>query len=198
MKKFLFLCLFFLSFGLKSQNAKEFLNLPNPLVISETEYFLDWSKQASNTLYLQQYLLKDEKIDSFTQMVNISYFDKEINIDDAVKQKVESFQKRENDDKFSKVQVTESPDGMEYIVDGMLTELPKNGNSYAEYGIYRFKTLTNGSKKSFIIFSFIKRNYGEVKASAKFLDKERNKLMGSIIDFTIPPINLASKESQTK
>ena len=193
MKKFLILFLCILSFGIKSQTAKDYLNISNPLVIDGTEYFLDWSKQSSNTLYLQQYLLKDEKIDSFTQMINVSYFDKEINMEDAVRQKVESFQKREDTDKFSKVQVTESPDGTEFIVDGILTESPKNGNPYAEYGIYRFKTIKNGTKKSFLIFSFIKRNYGNSKSSAKFLDKERNKLMGMIIDFVIPPISLGTK-----
>ena len=193
MKKFLLLFLCILSFGIKSQTAKDYLNISNPLVIDGTEYFLDWSKQSSNTLYLQQYLLKDEKIDSFTQMINVSYFDKEINMEDAVRQKVESFQKREDTDKFAKAQVTESPDGTEFIVDGILTENPKNGNPYAEYGIYRFKTITNGTKKSFLIFSFIKRNYGDSKSSAKFLDKERNKLMGMIIDFAIPTISLRSK-----
>jgi hypothetical protein len=195
MKKFLLIFLCIISFGLKSQTAKDYLNLPNPLVIADTEYFLDWSKQASSTLYLQQYLLKDEKIADFTQMINISYFDKEINIDDAVRQKVESFQKRESTDKFSKSNVTESPDGTEYIVDGILTETPKTGSPY---GIYRFKQITNGTKKSFIIFSFIKRNYGDLKSSVKFLDQERNKLMGNMIDFVIPPISLGTQATKTK
>lgn len=192
----LLLCLF--SFVLKSQTASNYLNIPNPLVIDDTEYFLEWSKQASPTLFLQQYLLKEEKITDFTKMINVSYFLKEINIDDAVKQKVESFQKRKDTDRFSEVQVTESPDGTEYIVDGLLTETPKIGSPYAEYGIYRFKTITNGSKKSFLIFSFIKRNYGDLKTSAKFLDKERNKLMGAAINFIIPPISLATGSSEKK
>ncbi|MGS0747482.1 hypothetical protein [Halpernia sp. GG3] len=192
----LFLCLF--SFALKSQTTANYLNIPDPLVIDDTEYFLEWSKQASATLFLQQYLLKEEKITDFTKMINVSYFLKEINIDDAVKQKVESFQKRKDTDRFSKVQVTESPDGTEYIVDGLLTETPKTGSPYAEYGIYRFKTITNGSKKSFLIFSFIKRNYGDLKTSAKFLDKERNKLMGAAINFIIPPISLGTGSSEKK
>lgn len=196
MKKLLLIFLCVLGFGLKSQSAINFLNLPNPLVLNDTEYYLDWSKQASKTLYLQQYLLKEEEIGTFTQMINVSYFDKEINLDDAVRQKVESFQKREKTDKYSKVQVTESPDGTEYIVDGILTESPQNGNPYAEYGIYRFKTITNGDKKSFLIFSYIKRNYGELKASAKFLEKERNKLMEMLIDFKIPSITLGAQTGE--
>lgn len=174
----------------KSQMAKNYLNLPNPITLNDTEYFLDWSKQASSTLFLQQYLLKDQDINQFTEMVNVSYFDKEIDLEDAVRQKVSSFQKRESSDKFSKVQVTESPDKSEYIVDGLLTKIPKNGQSYAEYGIYRFKTYNTNGKKSFLIFAYIKRNYGDIKSAAKSLEKQRSALMNMMITYQIPPINL--------
>jgi hypothetical protein len=76
MKKILLVFIYIISFGVKAQTAKNYLNLPNPLVINDTEYFLDWSKQTSSTLYLQQYLLKEEHIKDFTQMINVSYFDK--------------------------------------------------------------------------------------------------------------------------
>lgn len=179
-----------LSLLVKSQMAKNYLNLPNPITLNDTEYFLDWSKQASSTLFLQQYLLKDQDINQFTEMVNVSYFDKEIDLEDAVRQKVSSFQKRESSDKFSKVQVTESPDKSEYIVDGLLTKIPKNGQSYAEYGIYRFKTYNTNGKKSFLIFAYIKRNYGDIKSAAKSLEKQRSALMNMMITYQIPPINL--------
>ncbi|SEF46522.1 hypothetical protein SAMN05421847_0065 [Halpernia humi] len=194
MKKYLLLIIGFIGFGFNAQNAKDYLNIPGPLEIDGTEFLLDWSKQKSATLYLQQYLPRDETIKTFTQLINISYFDKEIDLDDAVRQKVESFQNREKSDKYSNVQVTESPDGTQFIVDGILTETPKNGNPYAEYGIYRFKKMTNGAKKSFIIFSYIKRSYGDVKYAAKSLSKERNKLMGLLIDFQIPVISLATTD----
>ena len=198
MKKLFLIFLCIISFNLKSQAAKDFLNIPNPLLIGDTEYFLDWSKQVSSTLYLQQYLPKDENIVDFTQMLNVSYFDKEINIEDAIRQKVESFQKREDSDRFSNVQVTESPDGTEFIVDGVLTESPKNKNPYAEYGIYRFKNINNGTQKSFLIFSYIKREYGDLKSSAKDLDKERNRLMSMIIGFTLPSISPKTSISEKK
>lgn len=198
MKKYFLLILCCFALALNAQTAKDYLNIPGPLEIDGTEFLLDWSKQQSATLYLQQYLPRDETIKSFTQLINISYFDKDIDLDDAVRQKVESFQKREESDKYSKVQVTESPDGTQYIVDGILTESPKTGSPYAEYGIYRFKKITNGDKKSFLIFSYIKRSYGDVKYAAKSLDKERNKLMALIIDFEIPVISLGTTAVETE
>lgn len=198
MKKYLLLLICFIGFSLNAQTAKDYLNIPGPLEIDGTEFLLDWSKQQSSTLYLQQYLPRDETIKSFTQMINVSYFDKDIDLDEAVRKKVESYQNREKTDKYSKVEVTESPDGTQYIVDGILTESPKTGSPYAEYGIYLFKKMTNGEKKSFIIFSYIKRSYGDVKYAAKSLDKERNKLMGLIIDFQIPVVSLGTTAVETE
>ncbi|WP_417429550.1 hypothetical protein [Halpernia sp.] len=198
MNKFLaFFCLI-MGLSLSAQTVKDFLNIPGPLEIDGTEFLLDWSKQSSATLYLQQYLPRDEEISNFNQLINISYFDKDIDLDEAVRQKVESFQNREKTDKYSKVQVTESPDGTEYIVDGILTETPKTGSPYAEYGIYRFKKITNGNKKYFLIFSYIKRNYSDLRGGVKSLEKQRNKLMELIIDFQIPAISLGANAAEKK
>lgn len=183
-----FICLLVFSFC-SSQSVKDYLNTPGPLDLNETEFQLDWSKQQSSTLYLQQYLPRDETIENFSQMINISYFDKDINIEDAVRQKVDSFQKR--DDKYAKVQVTESPDGTEFIVDGILTENPTNKSEYAEYGIFKFKKTVVDGKASFLIISYIKRNYGDLKSGVKSLQKERNQLMDSVINFVLPPITFS-------
>jgi hypothetical protein len=72
----------------------------------------------------------------------------------AVKQKVEYVENRKErtQDKYSFVSVTESPDGKEIIVDYLVTVVPKEGESYAEYNIDRFKNFDTNGKKSFLIF----------------------------------------------
>lgn len=198
MKYFGLLLFFIFSSLLKSQTPTDYLNIPGPIDLNETEYLLDWSKKQSGTLYLQQYLPRDEKIENFNQMLNFSYFDKDIDLEEAVRQKVESFQKRSKEDRYASAQVTESPDGNEFIVDGYLTYKTKAGQDYAEYGIYRFKKYTEADKKSFLIFSYIKRIYGDQKYGVKALQKERNDLMSTLIAYTIPPIKLAQQTAETK
>lgn len=166
------------------------LNIPGPLTFRENEYILTWSKQNSPTWAQQQYILRDDDFNNYKELINFSYFDKEIDMDTAVKQKVEYVEKRKDrtQDKYSFVSVTESPDGKEIVVDYLVTVVPQEGESYAEYNIDRFKSFEAGGKKSFLIFSYSKRLAGDLKYASKSLSKERSRLMEGVITMAIPPI----------
>lgn len=113
-------------------------------------------------------------------------------MDLAVRQKVESIQQREEKDKFAKVNVTESPDGKEYIVDYFISEAPEKGNSFIEYNIYRFKQYDNGTQKSFLILAYATRIYGDLKSAARSLAKQRDHLLATMIEYKIPEIKVAA------
>lgn len=176
-------------------NAQEtetsILSFPNPIEYDGTEFYIIQSKQRSKTLFQEQYIPKDEDLRDFNQLIDFSFFNKEIETELAVRQKVESVQQREKKDKFAKVNVTESPDGKEFIVDYFISEAPENGDSYIEYNIYRFKNMENGGQKSFLIMSYAKRMYGDLKSAAKALAKQRDHLMTTMIEYKIPEIKVA-------
>lgn len=194
MIKKIFLLLFIASLGLiKAQGSvADLISVPGPIDLDGTEFLLSWSKQPSKTLYRQQFLPRDEQIENFTQLLDFSFFNKEIDIELAVRQKVESIQNRAEKDKFAKVNVSESPDGKEYIVDYFISEAPSKGDSYIEYNVYRFKKFDAGTQKSFLILSYAKRSYGDLKSAAKSLNKERDRLMTNIIEYKIPEIKVAA------
>lgn len=174
------------------ENVPDLISIPGPIDLDGTEFLLAWSKQPSKTLFRQQFLPRDEKIEDFTQLLDFSFFNKEIDMESAVRQKVELVQNRESKDKFAKVNVTESPDGKEFIVDYFISETPEKGDSYIEYDIFRFKQFETGTQKSFLILSYTKRNYGDLKSGAKSLAKERDRLLTAMIDYKIPVIKVAS------
>lgn len=194
MLKKLFLLLFISTLSLvKAQdNVPDLLSIPGPIEYDGTEYFLTWSKPMSKTLFRQQYLPADERIEDFVQLLDFSFFNKEIEMELAVRQKVEGIQERAKTDKFAKVNVIESPDGKEYIVDYFISESPAKGDSFIEYNVYRFKTYDNGTSKSFLILSHAKRMYGDLKASAKSLARQRDHLITTMIEFKIPEIKVAT------
>ena len=167
------------------------LSFPNPIEYDGTEFYIIQSKQRSKTLFQEQYIPRDENLQNFNQLLDFSFFNKEIETELAVRQKVESVQQREKKDKFAKVNVTESPDGKEFIVDYFISEAPENGDSYIEYNIYRFKNMENGGQKSFLIMSYAKRMYGDLKSAAKALAKQRDHLMATMIEYKIPEIKVA-------
>ena len=197
MFKKIFLALFItsVSFLNAQETATSILSFPNPLEYDGAEFYLIQSKQRSKTLFQEQYIPKDENLRDFTQLLDFSFFNKEIEIELAVRQKVESVQQREKKDKFAKVNVTESPDGKEFIVDYFISEAPENGDSYIEYNIYRFKNMENGGQKSFLIMSYAKRMYGDLKSATKALAKQRDHLMTTMIEYKIPKIKIAESTS---
>ncbi|HCN11303.1 MAG: hypothetical protein IAE62_02335 [Flavobacteriales bacterium] len=173
----------------------DLLSIPNPLEYDGTEFFLARAKQRSKTLFQQQYIPKDEQLENFNQIIDFSFFNKEIEMELAVRQKVESVQSRK-DDKFAKVNVTESPDGTEYIVDFYISEVPEKGDSFIEYDIYRFKKFDNGTQKSFLMLNYAKRIYGDLKSAAKLLAKQRDQLMTGMIEYKIPEIKVLAVETK--
>ena len=193
MVKKIFLCFAFALFaGLQAQEiATDRLSIPGPLDYDGTEYYLFWSKQVSKTLYRQQYLPADERPEDFTQILDVSFFTKDIDIELAVRQKVESIQNRQEKDKFAKVNVTESPDGKEFIVDYYISEIPSKGEPFVEYNIFRFKPMEQAGQKKFLILSYAKRIYGDLKSAAKGLSKERDRLITSMIEYKVPDIKVA-------
>lgn len=174
----------------KAQNISDLLSIPGPIEYDGTEYFLVWSKPMSKTLFRQHYLPRDEQLEDYTQLLDLSFFNKEIDMDLAVRQKVDVIKQREKSDQFAKVNVVESPDGKEFLVDYFISEKPEKGDSFIEYNVYRFKTFENGTYKSFLILSHSKRMYGDLKSAAKSLAKQRDHLITSMIEFKIPDIKV--------
>lgn len=179
-----------LSFVKAQESAQSILSIANPIEFDGTEFFLNQSKQRSKTLFQEQYIPKDESLEHFNQLMDFSFFNKEIEMELAVRQKVEMVQQREEKDKFAKVNVTESPDGAEYIVDYFISESPENGDPYVEYNIYRFKQSENGGQKTFLMISYANRIYGDLKSAAKSLSKQRNHLMSTMIEYKIPEVKV--------
>ena len=177
----------------------DLLSVPGPIEFHGNEFFLSWSRQNSKTLSVQQYLPRDERIDDFTELLNFSYFNKEIDIEMAVRQKVESVQHLMAKDKFTKVNVSESPDQTEYIVDYTVSEGNEKGTPYLEYNIYRFKNYDNAGAKSFLILSYAKRIYGEdYKGAAKAFTRQRDELLTAMIEYKIPEIKLINQTAEIK
>ena len=195
MLKKIFLLVLIGSLTFVKAQETDLLSIPNPVEYDGTEFFLARAKQRSKTLFQQQYIPKDEQLEHFNQIIDFSFFNKEIDMDLAVRQKVESVQSRK-DDKFAKVNVTESPDGTEYIVDFYISEAPEKGDSFIEYDIYRFKKFDNGTQKSFLMLNYAKRIYGDLKSAAKLLAKQRDQLMTGMIEYKIPEIKVLAVETK--
>ncbi|QIG88137.1 hypothetical protein G6R40_13660 [Chryseobacterium sp. POL2] len=202
----LILVLTFAFLGLSAQETQavegrdivDYISVPGPIKIGDNEYFLYWSKKNSATWFQQKYLRSDDDYDNYQELINLSFYNKEIDIEEAVRKKVESLQNRKTqvNDNYSFVDVIESPDGKEIIVDYLVTIVPKEGagEAYAEYNIDRFRPTKNGDQNGFLIYTYSKRFYSsDFRGTAKYINKQRNKMLDRVITTPMPNIKLTGK-----
>ncbi len=182
----------------EGRNVTDYISVPGPFKVGDSEYFLYWSKKNSPTWFQQKYLRSDDDYDKYQELINISYFDKEIDIDDAVKKKVDNITKRKTDlnDTYSFIDVIESPDGNELIVDYAVTIVPKEGTgeAYTEYNIDRFRPTKNGDQKGLLIFSYSRRFYdSDFRGTSKYINKKRSQMLDAVITAQMPTIKILAK-----
>jgi hypothetical protein len=188
---FVFLCL---TVKLFSQE-NDFLSIKE-LTFNETKYVLATATQKSKVLYVQDYILEDERIEDASQLISIYFFNKPIDAKDAATSKIKELDARKNTDKYCTYNLTESPNGTEFVVDYITSNVPKSkeepipNEESSDYNIYRFRNVMNGDKSVFMIIAYKENFTGDTKNNLKAIAKKRNKLMEGIITLTIPEITL--------
>ncbi|HYG40030.1 MAG TPA: hypothetical protein VD908_15490 [Cytophagales bacterium] len=128
-------------------------------------------------------------------MLTVHLFVTEINVDQAVKQKLMELEERKKTDGTCNYIVNESPDGNEFIVDFILGESKNDKMNVVEFNVYRYKQIDLGnSRKGIMIFSFTKRCYGKnIKSFFKSLSKDRIDFINQMISYEMPKIKLVEQ-----
>ena len=175
---------------MRAQSVQDYLSVPGPLTFDGTEFFLNWSKKNSKIFTIQQFLPRDEYMNEFENLITFNYFLKDIDPEVAVRQKIESVQNQIRSDKFGSVNMIQSPDGKEFIVEYTTSHSTDTTKSYFEYNIYRFKKYHLQESKSLLILSYTKRYYDDFKNSKKINSKEKSKLLTEMVNFVIPEIKV--------
>jgi len=120
----------------------------------------------------------------------------DIKIEDAVKQKVMELTERKKTDAVCNYQVTESPDGKEYIVDFLLGESKDGIMTIIEFNVYHYKKVEVAKKKKVIVvYAYTKRSYGDdITSFMKGLGAARTNYLKQMISAEIPAINIGKSK----
>lgn len=196
-KLFSFLLFFIFSCPLFSQEVLDYIGIPE-VNFGETKMVLAESSQKSKILYVQDYIPEDSRLDDAPYTISIYFFNKNIDAKEATYQKTEELERRQETDKYSTFNVTENPNGTEFIVDFFTSNIakkkekdePEPEQEMADYNIYRFRNVLLGEESAFMIITYKQNNIGDTKYFIKSVGKSRNKLMENIITMTIPNVTL--------
>lgn len=196
MKQYLiFLTTILMSFTTFKNDPVDRIGVTGPLTFNKTTFNLSWTDKPNGIYYIQEYLPTGEKSESFNQMLTLHLFDTEIKVKDAVKQKTKELDNRKKTDPNCNYQVTESPDGKEFIVDFLLGESKGDMMTIIEFNIYHYKQVDLGDKKKgILVYAYTKRAYGDdITPFLKNLRDDRTDLLDVMIGSEIPTVKLANK-----
>lgn len=196
MRKFLsfFTFLLFSGFFL-SQNLEDLIGMPE-LTFNEAKYVLTSANQKSKIQFVQEYIKEDERLEDASAVLTIYFFNKEIDAKDATIHKTEELENRMKTDKFCTYNVTENPNGTEFVVDFITSNVPKSKDEAApeeeisEYNIYRFRNVILNEKSAFMIVAYKEKSVGDAKSFEKSVSKKRNKLLEGMVTLAIPSVTL--------
>ena len=196
MKKLLFgLLTTLISLTVLAQNPVERLGVKENLEFDNTTFKLSWSDKPNNNYFIQEYLPEGETTAYFKQMLTIHLFVTDIKPKDAVNQKINELITRKKTDSTCNYQVTESPDGKEFLVDFLLGESKDGLMKIVEFNVYHYKQIQISKKqKAIIIFAFSKRAYGDdITPFLKSLGKDRIEYLNKMISTEIPTVTIENK-----
>ena len=173
----------------------DYLSVEGPLKFNETDFDLKWSDKPNDNYYIQEYLPKGENLNDFNQMLTIHLFDTDVKLKDAVNQKANELDKRKKTDDVCNYQVTESPDGKEFILDFLLSESKDDEMTIVEFNIYHYRQIELGKKhKAIAVYAYSKRSYGNgITDFFNTLGEDRNSLLNEMISTEKPIINIKEK-----
>jgi hypothetical protein len=95
---FLFISLLCLSFTIIREDPKDRLNVKGPQRFGKTAFKLAWTDHPKDTYYIQEYLPEGEKVTDFNQMLTLHVFVTDLEVKDAVSQKIKELVKRKETD----------------------------------------------------------------------------------------------------
>ena len=182
-----------MSFTTFNNEPVDRIGVKGPLTFNQISFTLAWTDKPNDTYFIQEYLPKDEKVESFNQMLTLHLFDKDIKLKNAVNQKVQELENRKKTDPVCNYQVTEGPGGKEFMVDFLLGESKGDKMTIIEFNIYHYKQVDlSDKKKGILVYAYSKRAYGDdITPFLKTLRKDRTNLLNVMIGSEMPTVKLA-------
>lgn len=185
-----------LSFNKLENNPVDKLGVAGPLSFNEKTFKLAWTDHPTDSYYIQEYLPEGETTAHFNEMLTIHFFNTNIKLKDAVKQKINELNERKKTDGVCNYLITESPDGKEFIVDFLLGESEGDAMTTVEFNVYRYKQIEVSKKqKAIVVYAYSKRSYGdEITNFFKTLKNDRMEYINQMISAEIPSISIQTAE----
>ena len=142
----------------KAVAVENFLNTPEVISLTGTDYHLKWSSHPLENYYKQEYIPTNNELETYEEMISVELMMGAATAKDAVAQKIQEIETRKATDRVSNYELREDPATKELVLDFMLSE-GTGENTILEWNVYRYADYQDAAgNKGLSLFSFSKRN----------------------------------------
>lgn len=174
-----------------AQDATDYLGLPGPITVGDTDYVLSWSSNPRPGYFKQEYLPAGAVPDSYESMVMVEFLVTESPIAEIVGAQTSMIEQRKASDPVANFAVFDHPDNDEYLLDFLLSAKDANGEFVLEWNGYRYVESQFEGQRGSMLFAISERAYGDA-ASEAFLRNLREFKAQRLLDLTeaaLPELN---------
>lgn len=148
-----------------AQKVTDYLDLPGPITLGDTDYALAWSSQPAENYTKQEYLPAGQEPARYESMVLVETVTGTIRPGDAAAQQVNFLNERRASDPIANYQLLEHPQTGEIMLDFVLSSRDTNGEYIIEWNGYRYAPLPDG-QPGVLLFGISHRAYGNTASEA--------------------------------
>lgn len=151
-----------------AQTTTDYLGVPGPITIGDTDYVLSWSSNPQPGYFKQEYLPAGDKLESYNSMVIVEFLATDRPTADVVSAQVDMINQRKASDPIANMAMFSNPKTSEIVLDFVLSAKDQAGEYIIEWNGYRYGDAQFEGKNGSLLFAISDRAYGN-DASKTFL-----------------------------
>jgi hypothetical protein len=151
-----------------AQEVTDYLDIPGPIRVGDTDYALAWSSNPQPGYFKQEYLPEGAALESYDSMVIVEFFATEAPLAEVVAAQTAMIEQRKGNDPVANFALFSNAESGEVLLDFLLSGRDEENEFILEWNGYRYAEGTLEDEPGSMLFAISERAYGN-DASEAFL-----------------------------
>ena len=169
----------------------ERLGVKGPIIFDGISYELVWTNTRDGNFYIQEYIPRGQKLETYTQMITLSLLRKETPLSVVTLERMNQLEARKKSHALCQYSLIESPDSKEYILDFITSETDGNGIKTVSFTISRYQEIEIHNKPALLQLAYTQRATGDgVEGMLRSVAANRAHLVSAMAETAMPTLSL--------
>jgi hypothetical protein len=165
----------------------ERLGVKGPITFDGVSYELAWTNTRDGNFYIQEYIPRGQKLETYTQMITVKLLKKETALSVVTLERMNLLEERKKSDALCQYALIESPDSKEYILDFITSESEGKILKSASFSIYRYRQIEIAGKPALLQLAYTQRAMSDgIEGMLRSVAAKRDYLISAMAETTMP------------